>query len=325
MNARVIHAAAIVLVVAQASRADSLYVTESNGTVVRYDTSSPTTAPTTVISGLTNPANLTFDASGNLFIAVQTGSPGSIQQDTILKYTPDGTLTTFANGLHSIQGLGTDVNDNLYASSQGTNSILKFTPGGSESTFASNLVGPTGLTVGADGNVYVSINANLNQVVKITPDGTESTYATGFFDPLGLAFDRSGDLYVANPGFFEIVKLKPGGAFDTNFTTDGGVKGVAVDSAGDVFFTDGNDTSGIIGEITPDGTISTFATTSSGPEYLAFAPAAVPEPSSLFLMAAGLAAVVVAAHWAGLGERRKVGRRSERGQSPADTATHALA
>ena len=293
MNTRMMLAAAVVLVAAQAGRADFLYVTESNGTVVRYDTSSPTNAPTTVVSGLTNPASLAFDRSGDLFIASQSAPSVFIKQDEILRYTPGGSLTTFASNLNFIQGLATDATGNLFASSAGTSSILKFSPGGAVSTFATNLVGPTGLATDAASNLYVSINANQNRVAKITPAGSVSTYALGVSNPLGLAFDPSGNLYIANPGFLDIVKVMPGGA--QSFIPLGeSVTGVAVDSAGNLFFTAGGASSGIIGEITTAGTVSTFATTSSVPKYLTFAPAAVPEPSSLALTAVGLIALATA-------------------------------
>ena len=55
----------------------------------------PSNAITTFASGLNEPLGITFDSSGNLYVALN----GS---NTIDKITPGGATSTFASGLNSI-------------------------------------------------------------------------------------------------------------------------------------------------------------------------------------------------------------------------------
>ena len=64
----------------------------------------------------------------------------------ILKYTPDGTESTFATDLNVPRGLAFDRSGNLFVAETiqtGPGDILKFTPGGIETVFASG-IGPAG-------------------------------------------------------------------------------------------------------------------------------------------------------------------------------------
>src|SRR5207247_9398633 len=57
---------------------------------------------------------------------------------SILKFTPDGTKSTFAPGVTPIE-LVFDHSGNLFVADDANRSILKFTPDGNKSTFASHL------------------------------------------------------------------------------------------------------------------------------------------------------------------------------------------
>ena len=80
------------------------------------------------------PANL-FAAPGDLYEA-------DFSNSAILKFTPDGTQSTFASGSLGLPvALAFDGNGNLFeADANGT--IFKFTPDGTKSTFASGLNSP---------------------------------------------------------------------------------------------------------------------------------------------------------------------------------------
>src|SRR5204863_111557 len=92
-------------------------------------------------SGLNGPFGLAFDGSGNLFVADRTS-------DTIFKFTPAGTESTFAAGLNGPVGLAFDSSGNLFVADQFSNTIFKFTPAGIKSAFASGLNAPSGLAFG---------------------------------------------------------------------------------------------------------------------------------------------------------------------------------
>src|SRR6266480_1443420 len=86
-------------------------------------------------------------ASGDLF-AADNGS------NTIFKFTPDGTGSTFAAGLNDPFGLAFDSSGNLFEGDVGSNTIFKFTPDGIKSTFAAGLSGPVGLAFDSSGNLF---------------------------------------------------------------------------------------------------------------------------------------------------------------------------
>jgi MYXO-CTERM domain-containing protein len=123
------------------ARADSiLYVSESNNTIQSFTPGS--VASTFASTGLSNPAGLAFDGSGNLYAA-------NFGNNTIEKFTPGGVASTFAStGLSLPEGLAFDGSGNLYAVNAGNGTIEEFTPGGVASTFATTTAAPRFLAFG---------------------------------------------------------------------------------------------------------------------------------------------------------------------------------
>ena len=137
-----------------------------------------------------NPAGITADAAGNLYVADYGGH-------RIRKINGSGTVTTLAgsNG----------------GSLDGTATRARFS-------------NPFGIAIDAAGNLYIGDYGN-NEIRKITPDAIVSTLAgdwsaiistsvvngTGtaalFFGPRGVAVDNSGNLYVADSRYGVIRKI----------------------------------------------------------------------------------------------------------------------
>jgi hypothetical protein len=144
-----------------------------------------------------HPTRLTFDPSGNLYVA-------DTFNHTIRKITSGGLVTTFAGlegvtgtsdgaGLNALfnkpGGLATDSAGNLYVADTGNSTIRKVTPAGVVSTLA-GLGTISGLKDGTGGDAW-------------------------FNQPLDLALDGAGDLYVADTGNAVIRKITPAGAVTT--------------------------------------------------------------------------------------------------------------
>src|SRR2546421_263484 len=147
--------------------------------------------------------NLAVDDKGNLFVA---------DTDSILKFTPDGKMITFAFGVipykMAVDGAGNvfvtqDVSSNLFVTGDVSSSIFKFTPEGKKSTLASG-VSPDKMAVDGAGNLFA---ADGNTIFKFAPDGKKSTFATGI-NPGDRVFDRAGNLFVTDPGSDSILKFK---------------------------------------------------------------------------------------------------------------------
>jgi sugar lactone lactonase YvrE len=133
---------------------------------------------------LFNPAALTFDASGNMYIA-------DLDHERVRKVNTAGIISTFAgNGTAGFSGDGGAATSAMIAS-------------------------PTGLSFDASGNLYIADATNM-RVRKVNTSGTISTFAgtgtTGFSgdggvptsanmnSPLGVCTDASGNLYIADGG-----------------------------------------------------------------------------------------------------------------------------
>jgi len=172
----------------------------------------PLGVQSTFATGLVFPIDLAFDSTGNLFVA-DYGS------GNIYKFTPDGVRTTFAS-LNLPEGLAFDVAGNLFVGEVGTGHIYKFTPGGVRTTFASGFVGEINLTFDSAGNLFVSgsLGSGVN-VYKFTPGGVRTLFASKMYAPASLDFDSAGNLFVVDLGLTEapsaIYKFKPHGSGKT--------------------------------------------------------------------------------------------------------------
>lgn len=119
----------------------------------------------------------------------------NLQTGAIVKITSSGGSSVFATAPEGAEGLAFDRSGNLYVASG--NEILKYTPNGAESVFANNgLNVPTGLAFDAAGNLYAA-NSGNGTIEKFTIGGGGNLFASGLDDPAGLAFDSEGNLYVA--------------------------------------------------------------------------------------------------------------------------------
>ena len=211
------------------------------------------------IASLDNPNGLTFDPSGNLYIA-------DAGNNRVRRVDQTGVITTFA-GNGTVSGFG------------GEGEAAALTP----------IDTPEGVTADQAGNVYLTDTAH-NRVIQVDTAGNIHTIAgtgtAGFsnggdgalpqvYNPSGLALDGSANLYIADTQNQCVRMLTPEGVMSTvagtgvsGFGGDGGPaanaelsvpSAVAVDSAGNVYIADtGNNR---VRVVTTDGNINTIAGT----------------------------------------------------------------
>jgi sugar lactone lactonase YvrE len=300
------------LVAAQA-RAEILYVSMSDDTIVAYDISLGTAADIensrTVFAStnLDNPYGIAFDAAGNLHVA-------NFAANSISTFDPaGGFVSAITTNLDGPLGLAFDAAGNLHAANGSGNTISRFDPaGGFVSAITTNLDGPFGLAFDAAGNLYAA-NGMDSTIATFDPAGGFVSGMILFLDgPTGLAFDSAGNLWAANGESTTISIFDPAGGLVSAITTDGPV-GLAFDSAGNLYAANGSITSRTISKFDSSGSfLFSWSTGAAAPRFLAVSgPQPVPEidPGCL----CGAAAVV--AGGLGLVERRRLKRRAACGAS----------
>ena len=209
------------------------------------------------------------------------GAPGDIfvsdfYTNTIYKFTPDGTRSSFATGLNGPTGLAFDSANNLFEADFYSGTIYKFTADGTQTVFAMGLRQPWGLAFDAAGNLFVaeqncydgSVCVGASSIYKFAPDGTRSTFATGINRPWGLAIDAAGNVYGAEFDFGIINKFALDGTQSIFATGLNKPVGLTFDSAGNLFEADYY--SGTIYKFAADGTRSPYSYSVATPVGLAF-------------------------------------------------------
>jgi sugar lactone lactonase YvrE len=200
-----------------------------------------------------DPAGITLDAAGNLYVA-------DASDNMIRKISPSGVVTTLAGG--------------------GSNPL---SPDGTGTAASFN--NPTGVAVDAAGNVYVA-DADNNLIRKIDPSEVVTTLAgyinsnagimANLYNPIGVAVDADGYVFVADQGNSLIRRISPSGdmiilaGHNNGFSgvsgsANGvgtaayfsGPQGVAVDAKGNVYVADTYNN--LIRKISSSGVVSTLA------------------------------------------------------------------
>lgn len=151
----------------------------------------------TIQNGVANPQAVVFDATGDLFVANQTGS--------VTEYAPpyNQAPITIAGGVSRPQSLAIDARGDLFvANGNGSNTVTVYSPpyGGSPSaTISADVDDPVYLTLDSNADLFV-VNAAANTVTEYAPPyaGTPTILSKGLNTPSSAALDVRGNLFVAN-------------------------------------------------------------------------------------------------------------------------------
>lgn len=213
----------------------TLTVTQAGATYV------VATAPVTglVTSGLSSPADVAVDGSGNVYIS-------DVGNNAIKKWSvANNTVSTLvSSGLNTPQGVAVDAVGNVYFADFRNAAVKEWTVANSNviTLISNSLVTPSGVAVDPQGNVYVS-DPTLNTILEWTAANSQVTtlVSSGLSSPYGVAVDAGGNVYIADTGNNAIKKWSANSYTVSTLVSNGlnNPWNVAVDGSGNVYIADG--------------------------------------------------------------------------------------
>jgi sugar lactone lactonase YvrE len=152
-----------------------------------------------------NPTAIAFDRQGQMYAS-------SRFDGAVYRVAPNGTMTTYAEGMGVATGIAFDREQSLYVGDR-NGTIFKIGRDQQVFVFATLELSVSAyhLAFGPHGDLFVT--GPNDRVYKIDPSGAVTTFYKGLGRPQGLAFDVDGNLYVAASlsGTRGIVKIAPDG------------------------------------------------------------------------------------------------------------------
>jgi streptogramin lyase len=153
--------------------------------------------------GLSWPAGIAVDASGDVWVANASGS-------SVTEISPSGVLLTgaagYGSGLYGVQAVAVDKTGNVWLADTLLSSAVKLSVSGgavqsSASFTGGGISGPTSLAIDSQNNVWLS-NFAGGTVTELssqgTPIGSALTASGQMQAPIGISIDGSGNAWVAD-------------------------------------------------------------------------------------------------------------------------------
>jgi len=156
-----------------------------------------------------NATSIAFDRDGLMYVS-------SRHDGTVYRVAPNGTMSTYAEGLGVATGIAFDREQNLYVGDR-SGTIFKIARDRQMFVFATlePSVSAYHLAFGPAGDLFVAgpTTSSFDSIHRIDPQGNVKTFYRGLGRPQGLAFDAAGNLYAAASlgGKSGIVKFSPDG------------------------------------------------------------------------------------------------------------------
>ena len=159
------------------------------------------------LAELMNATAIAFDRAGEMYVS-------SRYDGTVYKVAPNGTMTSYAEGMGIATGIAFDKEENLYVGDR-SGTVFKIARDRQIYVFATiePSISAYHLAFGNDGTLFLAgpTTSSYDSVYAIDPHGKVATYYRGLGRPQGLALDVDGNLYVAASlgGKRGIVRITP--------------------------------------------------------------------------------------------------------------------
>ncbi len=159
------------------------------------------------LSDMMNPTAIAFDRQGQMYVS-------SRYDGTVYRVAPNGTMSSYAEGMGIATGMAFDREQNLYVGDR-SGTIFKIGRDRQIFVFATleASVSAYHLAFSPAGDLFVTgpTTSSFDSVYKVDPHGSVSVFYRGLGRPQGLAFAADGNLYLAASlsGKRGIVKITP--------------------------------------------------------------------------------------------------------------------
>jgi len=159
------------------------------------------------LSEMMNATSIAFDRSGQMYVS-------SRHDGTVYRVAPNGTMSSYAEGMGIATGIAFDRQENLYVGDR-SGTIFKIARDRQIFVFATleASISAYHLAFHPDGSLFVSgpTTSSYDSIYRIDDHGTVNVFYRGLGRPQGLAFDVDGNLYAAASlaGKRGIVKIAP--------------------------------------------------------------------------------------------------------------------
>ncbi|MGD1066335.1 MAG: hypothetical protein ABR975_05920 [Vulcanimicrobiaceae bacterium] len=222
------------------SHLQTLFVANNGGSTVSVYAPPYSGAHTSVSNGVGNPDALALNAAGDLFVANNNGTVG-----TVTEYAPPYTgapavTISSADPNFSPIALAMTSGGDLMIADNVDNAVTEYVPpysGAATTTITANLNSPSALVVNSAGNLFVMNQGSNNVKEYASPyTGSPTTISGGLNDPQQMAIASSGELFLSN-GNSTLAAFTPpySGSAATNSQDLDAPAGLAADVYGDVF------------------------------------------------------------------------------------------
>jgi streptogramin lyase len=164
--------------------------------------------------GLSGPAAIALDASGNAWVANASGNSVTELSNTGVPLTGSSGYTG-SNNLFGAQGIAVDRSGNVWVADTLLSSVVALTVSGgavqSSASYTSGIAGPVSLAIDSANNVWVSNFAGAS-VTELNSHGVvlgagPLTAANTLENPAGIAIDSQGNVWVADNAAWNIVEF----------------------------------------------------------------------------------------------------------------------
>lgn len=215
----------------------------------------------TITSGINEPAVVTVDGHGNLWVANDAGGfatppaspPGTIAEYAPASTTPSRTITGVNEpNTSGGESLAIDKSGNVYCACEDASEVDEFTPAGGSTpsrsltttSSPSGINEPYSVITDASGNLYVAnYGSNAVGISKFGPTGTTplANITNGVNGVWLLAMDKAGNLYGGNYSSSPNTVTEYASGTNTLVKTFGSTTGIAsiyaltVDTSGNVY------------------------------------------------------------------------------------------